>query len=255
MQKLEAKTPMLFLCHGEDIAANYEKYIRSANLYENCRSIDYSEAWRKKEFRFFLDYVCDIIQQIDNHETLFIFSDIAPLTEIGEQISSRLHIDVQSFAPISLPLILNTISAMNHGQQMEYSLTQTPSLPAASLSENSRSLIDRISQQILQQSLVFLDANKASSSLMVVLLNILKRLKLNYSDEITIRFIIHGAFVIERAVRSDPLPNKKTREIINSHADIYNTISEELDALNNIFNITISKAEIATITQIFLEYM
>lgn len=90
---------------------------------------------------------------------------------------------------------------------------------------------------------------------MVVLLNILKRLKLNYSDEITIRFIIHGAFVIERAVRSDPLPNKKTREIINSHADIYNTISEELDALNNIFNITISKAEIATITQIFLEYM
>ncbi len=138
---------------------------------------------------------------------------------------------------------------------MEYSLTQTPSLPAASLSENSRSLIDRISQQILQQSLVFLDANKASSSLMVVLLNILKRLKLNYSDEITIRFIIHGAFVIERAVRSDPLPNKKTREIINSHADIYNTISEELDALNNIFNITISKAEIATITQIFLEYM
>ncbi|MFR6486263.1 MAG: PRD domain-containing protein [Clostridium sp.] len=138
---------------------------------------------------------------------------------------------------------------------MEYSLTQTPSLPAASLSENSRSLIDRISQQILQQSLVFLDANKASSSLMVVLLNILKRLKLNYSDEITIRFIIHGAFVIERAVRSDPLPNKRTREIINSHADIYNTISEELDALNNIFNITISKAEIATITQIFLEYM
>ena len=36
-----------------------------------------------------------------------------------------------------------------------------------------------------------------------------KKLKLGYSDEITIRFIIHGAFVIERAIRSDPLPNKK----------------------------------------------
>lgn len=91
--------------------------------------------------------------------------------------------------------------------------------------------------------------------MMVVLLNILKKLKLGYSDEITIRFIIHGAFVIERAIRSDPLPNKKTREIINSHADVYNTISLELNELNNIFNISISKAEIATITQIFLEYM
>ena len=69
------------------------------------------------------------------------------------------------------------------------------------------------------------------------------------------RQIIHGAFVIERAIRSDPLPNKKTREIINSHADVYNTISLELNELNNIFNISISKAEIATITQIFLEYM
>ena len=132
---------------------------------------------------------------------------------------------------------------------------RTPSFPAASLSENSRTLIDRISRQILQQSLVFLDANKASSSLMIVLLNILKKLKLSYSDEITIRFIIHGAFVIERAIRNDPLPNKKTREIINSHADVYNTISLELNELNNIFNISISKAEIATITQIFLEYM
>ena len=255
IQKLEAKTPILFVCHGEDIAANYEKYIRSANLYENCHSLDYSEAWRRKEFHLFLDHVCDRIQQIDNHETLLLFSDIAPLTEIGEQISSRLHIDVHSYAPISLPLILNTISAMKHGHAQEYSQPQTPSFPASSLSENSRTLIDRISRQILQQSLVFLDANKASSSLMVVLLNILKKLKLGYSDEITIRFIIHGAFVIERAIRSDPLPNKKTREIINSHADVYNTISLELNELNNIFNISISKAEIATITQIFLEYM
>ena len=223
--------------------------------YENCHSLDYSEAWRRKEFHLFLDHVCDRIQQIDNHETLLLFSDIAPLTEIGEQISSRLHIDVHSYAPISLPLILNTISAMKHGHAQEYSQPQTPSFPASSLSENSRTLIDRISRQILQQSLVFLDANKASSSLMVVLLNILKKLKLGYSDEITIRFIIHGAFVIERAIRSDPLPNKKTREIINSHADVYNTISLELNELNNIFNISISKAEIATITQIFLEYM
>lgn len=255
MQRLEAKTPLLFLCHGEDIAANYEKYIRSANLYDNCHSIDYSEAWRRKEFHFFLEHVCNRIQQIDNHETLLLFSDIAPLTEIGEQISSRLHIDVQSFAPISLPLILNTISARKHAHMEEYNQPQTPSFPAASLSENSRTLIDRISRQILQQSLVFLDANKASSSLMIVLLNILKKLKLSYSDEITIRFIIHGAFVIERAIRNDPLPNKKTREIINSHADVYNTISLELNELNNIFNISISKAEIATITQIFLEYM
>ena len=99
---------------------------------------------------------------------------------------------------------------MKHGHAQEYySQPQTPSFPASSLSENSRTLIDRISRQILQQSLVFLDANKASSSLMVVLLNILKKLKLGYSDEITIRFIIHGAFVIERAIRSDPLANKK----------------------------------------------
>lgn len=120
IQKLEAKTPILFVCHGEDIAANYEKYIRSANLYENCHSLDYSEAWRRKEFHLFLDHVCDRIQQIDNHETLLLFSDIAPLTEIGEQISSRLHIDVHSYAPISLPLILNTISAMKHGHAQEY---------------------------------------------------------------------------------------------------------------------------------------
>ena len=178
---------------------------------KSCHSLDYSEAWRRKEFHLFLDHVCDRIQQIDNHETLLLFSDIAPLTEIGEQISSRLHIDVQAMPRISLPLILNTISAMKHGHAQEYySQPQTPSFPASSLSENSRTLIDRISRQILQQSLVFLDANKASSSLMVVLLNILKKLKLGYSDEITIRFIIHGA-IRHRACHPQRSPAKRKK--------------------------------------------
>lgn len=256
IQKLEAKTPILFLCHGEDIATNYEKYIRSANLYDSCYSINYSEAWRKKEYHHFIDYVCNFIQQIDHHEYVIIFSDITPLTEIGEQISTRLHIRTKTYAPISLPLILNTISSHNNNDENNISnYVQAPDFPSTSLSENSRLLIDRISSQILQQSLVFLDAAKASSSLMVVLLSILKELKINYSDEITIRFIIHGAFVIERAIRNDPLPNKKTREIINTHNQVFDTISRKLNELNNVFNISISKTEIATITQIFLEYM
>lgn len=255
IQKLEAKTPILFLCHGEDIATNYEKYIRSANLYDSCYSINYSEAWRRKEYHHFLDYVCDFIQQIDHHEYVIIFSDITPLTEIGEQINTRLHIRTKTYAPISLPLILNTISSHSSEVDNANKFTQAPDFPSASLSENSRLLINRISSQILQQSLVFLDATKASSSLMVVLLNILKELKINYSDEITIRFIIHGAFVIERAIRNDPLPNKKTREIINMHNQVFHTISRELNELNNVFNICIAKTEIATITQIFLEYM
>ena len=66
-------------------------------------------------------------------------------------------------------------------------------------------------------------------------------------------YTVHSSSSVPSA--AIPCQTKKTREIINSHADVYNTISLELNELNNIFNISISKAEIATITQIFLEYM
>ncbi|MCB6567507.1 hypothetical protein LI169_20860, partial [Desulfovibrio desulfuricans] len=65
--------------------------------------------------------------------------------------------------------------------------------------------LDDVADKILSESLVFLNPKKATMALFRVLMQIYEDLGLNYTDEISIRFIFHSAFMIERVIRREPL--------------------------------------------------
>lgn len=257
LEKHTNQLPIFVLCYGEDVATNYVNYVKKIELYDNITAIDYTKQMRDYNFQYFVDYVCELIDKMEFNDHILLFADASPLTGIGDYISKRLNIHVETITPLSLPLLINSIQKLkNSNDNTSILYTNNPLTSAINLNDyltdSSQIIINKITNDILEQSLIFLSPKKAATLLSNVLLEILKELHLNYCDEIAIRFIIHGAFVIERAIKNEPLINKKTKEILKNHSDIFNIIKNNFSLINNSFNTNIADSEIATCTEIFV---
>ncbi|MFQ7539635.1 MAG: PRD domain-containing protein, partial [Clostridium sp.] len=78
-------------------------------------------------------------------------------------------------------------------------------------------------------------------------------LGLNYTNDISIRFIFHSAFMIERVIRREPLSYKNTNSIISTSRDVYTAIDRNMELINDLFGISIPSSEIARLSEIFVD--
>ena len=65
-------------------------------------------------------------------------------------------------------------------------------------------------------------------------MKIYEDLGLNYTDEISIRFIFHSAFMIERVIRREPLIYKNTNSIISTNREVYTSIDRNMELVNEV---------------------
>lgn len=132
--------------------------------------------------------------------------------------------------------------------------SDTLSAPAPQpVSSGSQSIIYRLTNEFLQPSLTFLYASKAVDALMLSLSGILEDLHLPYTNELATKFLCHSVNMLERVIRSDPLPYPKVNSFIRSNLNVYQTIENNLQNVNELYGISIPKEEIAYITEILLE--
>lgn len=121
------------------------------------------------------------------------------------------------------------------------------------VSSGSQSIIYRLTNEFLQPSLTFLYASKAVDALMLSLSGILEDLHLPYTNELATKFLCHSVNMLERVIRTDPLPYPKVNSFIRSNLNVYQTIEKNLQNVNELYGISIPKEEIAYITEILLE--
>ena len=84
-------------------------------------------------------------------------------------------------------------------------------------------------------------------------MKIYEDLGLNYTDEISIRFIFHSAFMIERVIRRERLIYKNTKSIISTSREVYTSIDRNMELVNDVFGISIPSSEIARLSEIFVD--
>lgn len=82
-------------------------------------------------------------------------------------------------------------------------------------------------------------------------MNVYQKSDMAYSDELSIRFLHHCSFMIERNIRNEPLQTKNTNMIIKQNFELYQTIEREFKIINNHFGIQIPSSELAMIVEIF----
>lgn len=254
------KISLLIICHGDNIAKNYARYINTLGFDVNCDYLDYNSEYQNN-YNEFMDQVILKVIHLDIGKGVIIISDLEPLTSLHTYVKENSSSDCISIYPISLPLLLQVIEKCNDIDttldyfSSNYSAGQFNQVVSSTPELQQNNLVNDISEKILASSLIFLDAKKVTNTLFTILMQILEDLNIDYSDAIAIKFIFHSSFMVERSIKNDPIPYRKLNELIKQNSRIFHIIEKNFTLLNNTFGITVSQSEIAFVADIFIDFV
>ncbi len=242
------------LCHWSEIITVYQRYAASL-LYENQPvffSYKKSSVGRERELQ--LRHILDGMRRAQEGGGLVVISDGTPDEEFVKLVYQEIGRNVLFITQLSQEIIRKALMFFDD--------------PFATLEDFSRLLAagdsshfmveSRITMRIkslISDTLVFLDAGKVYNALSDALAAISDRLGLAHNDSLVIRFIVHSAFTIERAIRGECLPYKKADEYLRDHKELYQAVKGGLEPIQNLFNIRIPDTELAYLVEIFSDYV
>lgn len=187
-------------------------------------------------------YQQEILQQSRAAKTIFI-TDVELLNHSGKQLFNKLP-----GLQIHYPLSLNSAAEI-----CDLLINTTKKIPSDSALSNEK-LPNKALLDYLANSLIFLNPEKAYTLLIQILKGICEKLDLIIDDELTLHFVNHAAFMIERTIRNETLPYRSKKENTKEYARVYKIVEKELNPLNNVFAITIPPNELAFTSEIFYKY-
>ena len=256
----EGTIPIIVISSGEDIADSYVRYIRSLNFKVSIHALNYTKEFQSSDFSRFLQYIIRTVQQVNQGKGVVIISDLNQMVDLNHYIFEETGIPCVSITPVSLNSVLHVVeiaekkeSSIDDFKDITTLFLHDSMNDSANLVGFSNYFLFEFSQKVLSQNLLFLDVNKASRALTSALANIYRELQMDYSDEITIRFLHHCSFMIERVVKNEALIFKSTKKIIESNKEIYQSIERNLTPVSQQFGITIPPNELAMVSIIFLD--
>lgn len=252
---------VLVACQGEGIAEKYATHVNTMKYQVKCHYIDETGSTSSRNLTTFLSTVVDKVREIDEGSGVVIITDFNPLLDFDSSVRCSTDIETVTLSPTSLPLLIQVMNMVNNPSMhledirtYDYGTTlQIPQSDPAGYGAEIQKTLDDVADKILSESLVFLNPKKATMALFRVLMQIYEDLGLNYTNEISIRFIFHSAFMIERVIRKEPLIYKNTNSIISSHREVYTAIDRNMELVNDVFGISIPSSEIARLSEIFVD--
>lgn len=249
-----ARVKLAVLCHWSEIITVYQRFTSSL-LYENQPSFYcYKSDAAGREWQLQARHIIGGLLAANEGAGMVIISDGPLDSELTKLIYKELGSNVFFVNQLSQEIIRKALMFFDD--------------PMATLEEFGRLILSssgirqgcesRISMRIralIGDTLTFLDANKVYHALSDALVTILDTLHMPQNDSLSIRFTVHAAFTIERAIRGESLPYKKAAEYLRAHHELALKIRQGLIAIQNLYNIQIPDNELAYIVEIFDDYV
>lgn len=132
--------------------------------------------------------------------------------------------------------------------------TPTESKKSMTGDRHTLDLLKDLSENAFTDILIFLNPQKACQFLYKSLTGILSDLHLTISDEILIRFLYHGVFLIERCIKKEPLNDTKSKIAIKNHPEIFYSIEKNFVTLEETFSFHLPLSEMGMLIEMFVNY-
>lgn len=252
--------PVLLISYNKTIAIETINYLNSLNYKTELDYLYYDRALQKEPLQVIQSMINQKVSELDKGYGVLIFSDMDPLTNLDRKIANQIGIQTFTISHIALPQIEKVLNYMdNNINSLEEIRNLFPdtsiSMPIKQqLLSTDDDLLNNIQKHILDESLIFLDFNKAKYLLLDSLRQSLSNLDLNFSKEIATKYIIHCCFAIERSIRNEPLKIKKASTFIKDNLSLYEIVEKSFHIIQNTFGIMIAKSELVLICQMLNEY-
>ncbi|MBP3039035.1 sigma 54-interacting transcriptional regulator [Bacillaceae bacterium Marseille-Q3522] len=113
-----------------------------------------------------------------------------------------------------------------------------------SFSIDKKRQIPNLTMKIIEESLSFLNPQKAYEVLKKALEDIVNMLNIEKTDHLKAGFLMHCTCMIERVIRKESLPYKDISACIQEHAEMYKAIKKSLQIAEDTFGMIIPDTEI-----------
>lgn len=242
---------VLFLCSSSNISKNYAQY---ANILKCSITAEYLDA-QTLILEKGSSQMQSFIQKLDDGKGILILSDEelekSLLTYIQEKVTDVLCIS--SINIHQIPVIMKMAERIDtflddflcftmHQQDVEINVSE----------DEEGSFLDIIHDEVLEKSLTFLNPNKIVNLALASFRNIIADLRINYSEILVVKFVVHSAFMVERVIRNDWLAYKKMGEFIKQNHLIFHIVEKNILNMNDQLGVLIPQSEIVYLTEIFL---
>lgn len=257
-QWINKEYTQLLLCFADNrTAKNYANYLNSRSTKIYIESFPY----KKTDFTSFSESLLNKIHQINCGKGVIVATDLDNVSKFLRS-QKQYEKDFSIIADISLQ---NLISVLAKIETLGTSLKNIKDKDTVNQIENKLLLTDddddnldllkEIQSKLLNESLTFLNPEKACHTLYPVLLSILEDLSIPYRDDILIKFLFHTSFTIERCIKKETYIYPKAKSLIKKYNDLYQILEKNLQIVYEVFDIQFPVSEIGFIIEIFLPYL
>lgn len=251
-----ARVAFMVICHGDSTATDIIKSYRQLVDSEiEITGINFSPGM---DINLLLESAEAKAKEINEGAGIAVMVDMEPLLSVSDYLVQKTGIEARTFAPVTLQGLIKTAQKAMEGA----SLHELTALSSTEHIKNTRKaqpqhsdFINRFVNEVIIDSLSFINPQKAVDGLIASLNNILKEQNIPFSNEIAVKFLSHAVHMLERTIRNDALSHPKLKQFINENYRLMSVVEKHLTTVANTFGIRIPAGEIAYVTEIFKEYI
>lgn len=251
---------VLVIAHGYKTASNM---VEVAN---NLLGVDHAYALDmplEEKVQVVLDNAIDIVKRINRGRGVLLLVDMGSLTTFSKIITDKTGIKTKTIKMVSTPMVIEAIrKAMNPDIDLNTlvdSVKNMSSLIGNRINSNDvktknhhKKVINRKTLvDILDQTLIFLNPNKAYDLLKKTLENIMKNCNEIIDNQIKIKFLFHCSCMIERTIRNENLSFNNFIKIKEQNKMLFNLVKNEFIFIEQSFGIEIPDSEFAYVVEMF----
>ncbi|WP_196591443.1 sigma 54-interacting transcriptional regulator [Pectinatus frisingensis] len=251
---------VLVLTHGYHAATDF------ANVANRLLDVKHAHGLcmpLEEKVSLALERATKLVKKIDEGKGVLILSDMGSLTTFGELITKSTGIKTCTLRMVSTPMVIeatrkallptisleqlaNEVVTQSYYVGINASIPNQTPLIAKKFNFDFNKIIN-----LIENTLVFIDARKAVPLLEGIFADITSRLNLRQDPSLYIKFMFHTSCMLERAIRNDQMEYGNLSTLLIRHNNMYNIIKDSFTILERTYGINIYSGELYYITEIF----
>ena len=247
------KAGIIIVSKGESIASQYKdlcmKYASDNNI--RIDAIDYRDALQYNDV---MELLYNKVSYIGNESGAIIITDSIPLTNIENNIKEKTGVRCKIISPLSYNVIIRCIDELSKSVSLDEININFKNISYNDKdNESEEDFIKHFTQEILSGTLTHINPEKAVDVLQKSLDEILDKLKIIKTRNITVKYLSHGVHMLERIIKHQPLNYYQLNKFSAENHNLMDIIAKSLSEAESVFDLMVPSCEIAYLAEIFLE--
>ena len=250
------KIGVLCIAHGSNVASSIAEVVNTLLDIEGLYALDVP---LNEKVESILNKAIDLVREMDKGKGVILLTDMGSLCDFDTLITEETGIPTIAIPNVTTLMALE-ITRRAYSSNVELDAFYNELIDddviynKTNINKNNDTLMNSEEKKfikVLDEMLTFINPTKIYNSLKSVLLNIWNDLGLSEDKMFEYKFIMHCAFMVERAIKKEPMPGKNLNYYYNNRKETLNKLEEYFKPVYQEFGFIMYPSEYEAIIEMF----